>query len=372
VQPLSVGSKLALGISESVPMEIDHASAATVTDEGHAWRSEVGARRNSGRSVDRARARESGRGREADTPEQIPPRGWRDIFWRVVWSVSEDRILSTSGGVAFFALLAIFPGIAAVVSLYGLFADASTIGNHLSLLSGLLPGGALQLIAEQITLISRQGGETLGTAFVVGLLIALGSANSGMAALFDALNVVYDEREKRSLVRFYATTFVFTLAGIVFVIFAITGVVVLPLVLKLVGLATTTEWLLAVLRWPILFATIVASSACIYRYGPSRRGARWRWVTWGSFFGALLWIAASMLFSWYVATFDGYNHRYGSLGAGVGFMVWLWISAIAVLLGGELNAQMEHQTARDTTEGGSKPLGSRGAMMADHVGEARA
>ena len=149
----------------------------------------------------------SGRGREADTPEQIPPRGWRDIFWRVVWSVSEDRILSTSGGVAFFALLSVFPGIAAVVSLYGLFADASTIGNHLSLLSGFLPGGVLQLIAEQITLISHQGNETLGTAFVVGLLIALGSANSGMSALFDALNVVYDEREKRSLVRFYATTF---------------------------------------------------------------------------------------------------------------------------------------------------------------------
>jgi membrane protein len=331
----------------------------------------VGARRNSSRSVDRARARESGRGREADTPEQIPPRGWRDIFWRLVWSVSEDRILSTSGGVAFFALLAIFPGIAAVVSLYGLFADASTIGKHLSLLSGFLPGGVLQLIAEQITLISRQGNETLGTAFIVGVLIALGSANSGIAALFDALNVVYDEREKRSLVRFYATTFLFTLAGIVFVIVAITGVLILPVMLKFVGLAATTERLLAILRWPVLLATIVVSLACIYRYGPSRRDARWRWVTWGSIVGALLWMGTSMLFSWYVATFDTYNKIYGSLGAGVGFMVWLWISAVIVLLGGELNAQMEHQTARDTTEGGSKPLGSRGAMMADHVGEAQ-
>jgi membrane protein len=183
--------------------------------------------------------------------------------------------------------------------------------------------------------------------------------------------VVYDEREKRSLVRFYATTFLFTLAGIVFVILAITGVVVLPLILKFVGLATTTERLLAILRWPILLVTIVVSLACIYRYGPSRRDARWRWVTWGSILGALLWMAASMLFSWYVATFDSYNKTYGSLGAGVGFMVWLWISVVIVLLGGELNAEMEHQTARDTTEGGSKPLGSRGAMMADHVGEAQ-
>lgn len=351
-----------------VPMEIERSAVAKVVDEGHDWRAEVGVRTNA-LSVDLARAREPGRGREANTPEQIPPRGWRDILWRVFWSISEDRIMSTSGGVAFFALLAVFPGIAAIVSLYGLFADGSTIGKHLSLLSGFLPDGVLQLIAE--TLIFRQGNETLGMAFVVGLIIALGSANSGMAALFDALNVVYDEQEKRSLVRFYATTFLFTLAGIVIVIVAITGVVILPVVLKFVGLATTTERLLAILRWPVLFATIVVSLACIYRYGPSRRDARWRWVTWGSIVGGILWMGTSILFSWYVATFDTYNKIYGSLGAGVGFMVWLWISAVIVLLGGALNAQMEHQTARDTTEGGAKPLGSRGAMMADHVGEAK-
>jgi membrane protein len=349
-------------------MEIERIAPAKLTDEGHDRRAEVGVRNNA-LSVDLARAREPSRGRQANTPEQIPPRGWRDILWRVYWSISKDRIPSTAGGVAFFALLAVFPGIAASVSLYGLFADASTIGNHLSLLSGFLPDGVLQLIAE--TLIFRQGNETLGTAFTIGLLVALVSANSGMAALFDALNVVYDEREKRSLLRLYATTFLFTLAGIVFVIFAITGVVVLPLILKFVGLATTTEWLLAILRWPILFGTIVVSLAGIYRYGPSRRDARWRWVTWGSIVGALLWMGTSMVFSWYVATFDTYNKIYGSLGAGVGFMVWLWISAVIVLLGGVLNAQMEHQTARDTTEGGSKPLGARGAMMADHVGVAR-
>lgn len=352
-------------------MEIERNSDGKVADKGNDWRAEVGAKSSPDRSVDLARAREPGRGRDANTPEQIPPQGWRDILWRVLWGISANRILSTSGGVAFFALLAVFPGIAAIVSLYGLFADSSTIGKHLTLVSGFLPGGVLQLIADQITLISRQGNQTLGTAFVAGLLVALGSANSGMAALFDALNVVYDEREKRSLVRFYATTLLFTLAGIAFIILAIAGVVILPLMLKFIGLATTTEWLFAILRWPILFVTIVVSLACIYRYGPSRRDARWRWVTWGSILGALLWIAASMLFSWYVATFDSYNKTYGSLGAGVGFMVWLWISAVIVLLGGELNAEMEHQTARDTTEGRSKPLGARGAMMADRVGKAQ-
>ena len=194
------------------------------------------------------------------------------------------------------------------------------------------------------------------------------SANSGISALFDALNVVYGEKEKRSLVRLYAITFLFTLAGILLIVLAIIGVVVLPLVLKFVGLPTTTERLLAILRWPILFATIASSLAFIYRYGPSRRDAKWRWVTWGSLVAAMMWIAASMLFSWYVATFDSYNRLYGSLGAGVGFMVWLWVSAVIVLFGGEINAQMEHQTARDTTDGGPRPLGSRGAVMADHVG----
>jgi len=262
-------------------LELEPAARPEQTDKGHDWRAEVGAKSAAGRSVDLARADEPGRGREANTPEQIPPRGWSDILWRVLYGISSNRVLSTSGGVAFFALLAAFPAIAAIVSLYGLFADASTIGRHLSLLSGFLPGGVLQLIADQITLISRQGNETLGTAFVVSLLIAVGSANSGMAALFDALNVVYDEEEKRSLVRFYATTVLFTLAGIIFVIVAIAGIVVLPLVLRLVGLAATTEWLIAILRWPVLLATIVVSLACIYRYGPSRKDARWRWVTWG-------------------------------------------------------------------------------------------
>jgi membrane protein len=266
--------------------------------------------------------------------------------------------------------LAVLPAVTAIVSLYGLFADPSTIGKHLTILAGILPGGVLAVISDQIILLARQPNEALGAAFAVALAIALVSANSGVAALFDALNVVYDEDEKRSLVRFYAITFLFTLGGIAFVIVAISAVVVLPLALKLVGSTTTSESLLTFLRWPILLITLTVSLGFIYRYGPSRRDARWRWVTWGSIIAAVLWIAASMLFSWYVATFDSYNKLYGSLGAGIGFMIWLWISAVVVLLGGELNAEMEHQTARDTTQGVRKPLGSRGAMMADHMGKA--
>ena len=213
------------------------------------WRTHVG-EESDPQSLDLARARESGRGREANSPGEIPPRGWADILKRVFWAISDNRILTTSGGVAFFVVLAVFPGIAAIVSLYGLFADRSTIGSHLSLLTGILPFGVLQVVADQITLVSNQGADALGTAFVFSLLIAIASANSGIAALFDALNVVYNEREKRSIVNFYLTTFIFTLAGIVFVVTAILVVVAMPLILKVIGLANFSERLFSMLRWP--------------------------------------------------------------------------------------------------------------------------
>jgi membrane protein len=341
-------------------------------NEGEDWRSHVGdACHEAPLATDLARSREPDRGREAGSPNEIPALGWKDILWRVFWSIPEDRILSTSGGVAFFALLAVFPGIATIVSLYGLFADANVIGQHLTILAGLLPAGVIEMIGTHIASVARQDNTTLGGAFLVGIAVALWSANSGVAALFDALNVVYDEKEKRSIVQFYTRTFLFTLGGIGFAVLAITGVVILPVVLTFLGSTTTAEQLLSVLRWPVLLITVILALAVLYRYGPSRRDAQWRWVTWGSASAAVLWIGASMLFSWYVASFDSYDRTYGSLGAGVGFMMWIWLSVVIILLGGELNAEMEHQTARDTTEGAPKPLGRRGAMMADHVGAAQ-
>ena len=175
-------------------------------ETGDDWRARVGERDDPGRVLDLSRAREPGRGRDAECPEQISVLGWRDILWRVLWSISADRVLSTSGSVAFFALLAVLPGVTAIVSLYGLFADASTIGNHLTILAGILPGGVQAVISDQIILLARQPNETLGAAFTIALLVALVSANSGVAALFDALNVVYGEQEKRrsfSVLRYY-------------------------------------------------------------------------------------------------------------------------------------------------------------------------
>lgn len=321
---------------------------------------------------DFARAEEHGRGREAREPKQIPPLGWRDIFWRVLYAIPEDRVLATGGSVAFFTLLAVFPAIAVVVSLYGLFADARTIGDHLVLMAGILPEGVLELIRGQIIAITSKQTPALSLAFAVSLLVALWSANSGMGALFDALNVVYGERERRSLLRFYATTFLFTLGAVFFAVAAIGGVVVLPVVLKFIGAPFSAEITLSVARWPVLLLVVMLGLAAIYRFGPSRRSPQWQWVSIGSIAAALLWIGGSMVFSWYVASFDSYNRTYGSLGAGVGFMVWIWISVVIVLVGAEINAETEHQTARDTTEGPEKPLGARGATMADHVGAAQA
>ncbi|NBJ10658.1 YihY/virulence factor BrkB family protein [Microvirga arsenatis] len=346
---------------------------APMNEQAEDWRTSVGEKAAHGEPPDDlVRAREPGRGREANTPRDIPARGWKDILWRMLWSIPENRIMSTSGGVAFFALLAVFPAVATIVSLYGLFADTSTIRDHLSLLAGILPGGVLELIGEQISLIIAQDSDTLSLAFVVGFLVALWSANSGVAALFDALNVVYGEKEKRSLLRFYTTTFLITLGMAGIVILAISAVVATPVVLTFMGFVTPAGRLLSILRWPTLLVVVFAWLAVIYRYGPSRQDAKWGWVTWGSAMAAMLWLAASMLFSWYVANFDSYNKTYGSLGAGVGFMIWIWLSVVIVLLGAELNAEMEHQTAKDSTEGAPVPLGSRGANMADHIGASHA
>ncbi|WP_293856444.1 YihY/virulence factor BrkB family protein [uncultured Alsobacter sp.] len=333
-----------------------------------AWRGEH--RRAAGPAqADGTSVAPDGRGRTAARPGQIPARGWQDILWRTWEEMQEDRLVSVAAGVTFYLLLALVPGIAALVSIYGLFADPATIRDHLNSLAGVLPGGAVDVVGEQIGRIAGQGRGTLGTAFVTSLLISLWSANAGTKALFDALNVAYDETEKRSFLRLTLVSLGCTLAAVAFLIVALAGVVVVPLVLDAVGLGTVAEAIIRVARWPLLLVIVAVALAALYRYGPSRDEPRWRWVSVGSAFAALGWLVASLLFSWYAANFGSYNQTYGSLGAVVGFMTWMWISCIVVLLGAELNAETEHQTERDTTDGPAKPLGARGARMADTVGK---
>ncbi len=319
---------------------------------------------------DFARARESGRGRDAEHPGEIPARGWKDILWRIYEGINEDRILAISGGVVFFTLLAIFPGIAGLIALYGLFADPGTIGQHIDMLAGVVPGGGMDIIREQVQRLTSQPSQKLGVAMVVSLAIALWSANGGVKAIFDALNVVYHEKEERSFIKLNALSLTFTLGGILFVIVAISMITVLPAVLEFVGLSRTTEVLLKIGRWPVMLLVVSFAIALIYRYGPSRDEPQWRWITPGSIFATIAWLIASLLFSWYAENFGSYNATYGSLGAAIGFMTWMWISTIVVLVGAKLNAETEHQTARDTTDGHPRPLGTRDATMADNVGKA--
>ena len=332
----------------------------------------TGQDRGDGRHAPPQAVDEKGRGHEAGTPTEIPALGWKDILWRTYEEFGQDRVMAVAAGVTYYALLAIFPAIAALVSVYGLVADPATIQDHLNALSGVLPGGALDIIREQVTRIASQGGGTLGFSFVFGLVLSLWSANAGMKAVIDALNIVYDEEEKRTFVQLNLQSLAFTLGAIAFILLALAAIVVLPIILDFIGLGSGIESLLALARWPILLAVVVAGLAVLYRYGPSRDKAEWKWVTPGGLVAAVLWLVVSMLFSWYVANFGSYNETYGSLGAVIGFMTWIWISSIVVLLGAEVNAEMEHQTAKDTTEGPTKPMGARGATMADTLGTAKA
>ncbi len=314
------------------------------------------------------RAHERGRGRHATHPLQIPWNGWYDVLWRTYREMQSDRLLSIAGGVAFFVLLAIFPAITALVSAYALFFNASTIIDNLSMLNDVVPGNVLSIVHGQAARIASNSGRALSTGLVVGLLVSLWSAMSGVKAIIDALNVIYEQKESRSFIELNLVALAFTLAGFAAFLLAIGAIVVLPLVLSPIGLGSLTETLTRIARWPVLFLVLLLGLAVLYRYGPDRRAARWQWVSLGSVFAAVTWIVASFLFSWYLTSFANYNATYGSLGAVVGLMIWLWISTIVVLLGAELNAEIEHQTARDSTIGGDKPLGARGAVMADTVG----
>jgi membrane protein len=314
------------------------------------------------------RAHERGRGRHATHPLQIPWRGWYDILWRTYREMNSDRLLSIAGGVSFFVLLAIFPAVTALVSAYGLFFNTSTITDNLSLLNDVVPDNVLSIVHEQASRIASNSGRALSIGFVVGIVVSLWSAMSGVKAIIDALNVIYEQKEGRNVLKLNVVALVFTLAGFAAFLLAIAAIVILPLILSPIGLGSMTETLTRIARWPVLLVVLLVGLAVLYRYGPDRRAARWQWVSVGSVFAAVTWIAASFLFSWYLVSFANYNATYGSLGAVVGLMIWLWISTILVLLGAELNAEIEHQTARDSTVGDEKPLGVRGAVMADTVG----
>lgn len=325
------------------------------------------ARTGPSEASDRPADRDPARGRAARTPSEIPTAGWVDVGKRTAREFSRDRLMAVAAGVTFYALLALFPAIAALISLYGLFFEPDQVGEQLQALEGVLPGGALEVIQGQVERVAGQGGGSLTLGFVGGLLVTLWSANAGMKAIFDALDVVYDEEETRSFLTLNAITLLFTLCAMLVIGALIASVTLMPALFAAIPFGETVETLARWLRWPIALVLIAGLLALLYRYGPSRRRPRWRWVLWGATIGAVAWVVFSMLFSWYVANFGTYNATYGSLGAVVGFMVWIWLSTTIVLLAAELNAEAERQTARDTTVPPREPIGRRGAAAADSV-----
>jgi membrane protein len=234
-----------------------------------------------------------------------------------------------------------------------------------------MPGDAANLVIGEVQRIASQSNNTLGLASIGSLLFALWSANAGTKAIFDALNVAYGEKEKRGFIKLNLISLAFTMGALLFLLIAVAAVIVVPLILGNFGFLDWGEAILSALRWPILFLLIAGALALLYRYGPSRRPAKWRWLTVGSAVATCLFLVVSGLFSWYLANFANYNATYGSLGALIGLLMWLWVSIIVVLAGAELDAEIEHQTARDSTVGPAKPLGTRGAVMADTVGAAQ-
>lgn len=304
------------------------------------------------------------RGRAAPAPHHIPWTGWKDVLWRTYQEFQADNLLTVAGGITFFTLLAIFPALGVFVSLYGLIADVAVVRQQMAQLAIVFPPEVVRLLGEQMMRLATERSFNLSAAFLISLVVSVWTANAGMKALFQGLNVAYDEVEKRNFFYRTALTYGFTFAFLTFLSLVTAIMVALPIVARAMGLP---DWVLAV-RWALLFAVVAGSFACAYRYGPCRRRARWSWVYPGAVFAAFVWMAGSAGFSWYVNNVAHVQVTYGSLGAVIGFMLWVWFSVLIVLAGAELNAEIEHQTALDSTVGAARPMGERGAAMADSVG----
>ncbi len=319
-------------------------------------------------NIDLERARQPGRGRRAARPTGVPARGWKDIVTRTVKQVGEDRVPLVAAGVTYFLLLALFPTLTAMISIYGLIVDQVTVQNHLNRLAGFLPEGGQQVVADHLSRFVEQGAPTLGTALLISLAIAIWSSSSGVKALIQAMNVAYGESEKRGFINVNLLALGFTLSGVLAALVTIACVVAVPALVALANVGWGAEWLVQLGAYVVLAVLLLVVLAVLYRYGPSRHRAKWRWITPGAVLAVVLIATVSALFSWFTANFANYDRTYGSLGGLIGFLTWVWICVTAVILGAELNAETEHQTARDSTVAPVAPLGQRGAQMADTVG----
>jgi membrane protein len=309
------------------------------------------------------------KGHSAATPRQIPKAGWWDILKRVYEESSSKNLSIVAAGVGFFAMLAIFPGLIALVAVYGLVANPATIQHEINEIHGLIPGEAQKIISTFLTTLIHSGSSRLGIGLVVSILFALWSARAGTVSLMEGLNIAYEEQERRGTLRYEAIALGMTIAIIVFAVVALALIAAVPAAVDLVPVSGAIKAIGVIAPWPLLIILSIMGLAATYRFAPSRREPKWRWVTVGSVSATLLWIIGSIGFSFYVQKFGSYDKTFGSLGAVVVLLTWLYLTAYIVLLGACMNAEMEHQTARGTTEGREKPMGRRGAKMADSVAD---
>lgn len=313
--------------------------------------------------------RKTERGSGAKKPREIPSGGWRDILRRVNTRLGKDHISIVAAGVAFYGMLAIFPALAALVSIYALIADPADIQNQMAALKGVVPEEVHGILTRQLQQIAGRSGGALGIGALVAILAALWSAAKGTKALIIALNIAYGEEEGRGFIRLNAVALLLTLAAVLSMIVSLGLIAALPALLGNLGLPEPWRSAVSLARWPLLALLVAVGLAVVYRFGPDRDQPQWRWVSWGAVSATVLWLIGSVLFSIYVANFGEYNETYGSLAAVVILLLWLFLTAYVILLGAEFNAETEHQTGRDTTRGGPRPMGERGARVADTVPE---
>ena len=308
------------------------------------------------------------RGRNAEAPWHIPLRGWRDVLLRVYRESSRDNLSLIAAGMAFYAMLSVAPALAVIISVYGLVNSPEDLKFDMEVLSSYLPTDAQGLIQDQLAELVSTQDTNLGFSIVASALVSLWSSARAMKSLFGGLNAVYDEVETRGWFWLTLQSVSFTLAGILILVLTLSSIALVPVVLGYLPISSFDYLLIRGLNWLLVSAVVLGGLAVLYRYGPSRTRAQWRWVSLGALVAWITWIVASGGFSWYVTHFDSYQKTYGALGAVAILLMWFYVSAYAVLIGGELNAELEHQTTIDSTVGPDRPLGERGAVMADQVG----
>ena len=317
--------------------------------------------------VDEVRGTEHGR--TATNPLRMPWRGWRDIALRVKDEWGNDHVGMAAAAVAFYAFLALIPAMAALVSILGLVAQDDDPQDVIENLFGALPSEAQSLLSDQLSSISESSSSSLSFGLAVGVALSIWSASGAIGQLINTINIAYDEEETRSWFARKGASLVLTFGAILYVAFAVFVVVALPRIIDASALGVGTRRILNVMIWPGLALSFMLALAVLYRLGPDRSAARWRWVSVGSVFAVVGWIAVTLGFRFYVNQFGSYNETYGSLAGVIVALFWLWLTAVVILLGAEINSEMEHQTAHDTTVGGDQPMGSRGAVKADTLGE---